>query len=87
VRLSEILGSRVTTVSGKSLGHVFDVRGELGPETLRVTGLVVGRLGLLERLGIGTPGRRERLRTDDVIPWGRVVSATSRAVVVRDEAA
>ena len=87
MRLSELLGSRVTTVSGESLGHVFDVRGEPRSGTLRVTGLVVGRLGLLERLGIGTPGRRERLRTDDVIPWERVVTANSRSVVVRDERA
>ena len=84
MRLSELLGSQVTSVSGEELGHIFDVRGELGPRTLRVTGLVVGHVGLLERLGIGTPGRRERLRADDVIPWERVVRAGADGVVVQD---
>ena len=57
MRLSELLGLEVQTESGESLGHVYDVRGELGARSLRVTGLVVGKLGLLERLGIGAPGR------------------------------
>jgi sporulation protein YlmC with PRC-barrel domain len=87
VRVSQLLGSRVTTVSGESLGRVFDVRGELGAETLRVTGLVVGQLGVLERLGIGSPGRSERLRTDDVVPWEQVVTADIHGVVVRDRPA
>ena len=43
-------------------GRVHDVRGELKPRSLRVTGLVVGELGLLERLGIGAPAKRDRLR-------------------------
>jgi sporulation protein YlmC with PRC-barrel domain len=84
VRLSTLLGMRVTTPSGRSLGRVFDVRAELGDDGLRLTGLVVGRLGLLERLGIGAPGRRERLRRDDVVPWSDVLEAGPHAVVVRD---
>ena len=84
MRLSEILGSEVRTESGDSLGHVYDVRGELGARSLRVTGLVVGRRGLLERLGIGAPHRRERVRTHDAVPWSAVVRADKRGVVVRD---
>jgi sporulation protein YlmC with PRC-barrel domain len=84
VRLSELLGLEVRTESGESLGHVFDVRGELGPRSLHVIGLVVGRRGLLERLGIGAPGRRERRRTGDAVPWSAVVRADRRGVVVRD---
>jgi sporulation protein YlmC with PRC-barrel domain len=86
VRLSELLGLPVQTESGESLGHVHDVRGELTPRTLKLTGLVVGRLGLLERLGIGTPWSRERLRSGDAIAWGDVVRADRRGVVVRDRA-
>jgi sporulation protein YlmC with PRC-barrel domain len=84
VRLSELLGLEVQTESGESLGHVYDVRGELGSRSLRVVGLVVGKLGLLERLGIGAPGRRERLRTHDAVQWSAVVRADRRGVVVRD---
>jgi sporulation protein YlmC with PRC-barrel domain len=87
VRLSELLGLDVRTESGDHVGRVHDVRAELTPRTLKVTGLVVGRLGLLERLGIGAPRRGQRLRTDDMIPWRDVVRADRRGVVVRDEVA
>ena len=84
MRLAELLGLEVRTESGDSLGHVYDVRGELGPRSLNVVGLVVGRRGLLERLGIGAPRRHERLRTHDAVPWSAVVRADRRGVVVRD---
>jgi sporulation protein YlmC with PRC-barrel domain len=87
VRLSELLGLRVRTESGESLGRVHDVRAELTPRTLKVTGLCVGRLGLLERLGIGAPTSTARLRGKDVIAWKDVLRADRRGVVVRDRAA
>ena len=84
MNVSDLLGLAVKTESGDSLGHVHDVRGELGARSLRVTGLVVGRLGLLERLGIGAPEATERLRGHDVVPWSAVVRADRRGVVVKD---
>jgi sporulation protein YlmC with PRC-barrel domain len=84
VRFSRLDGLEVTTESGERLGRVFDLRGELTTRTLRVTGLVVGELGLLERLGIGAPHAGERIRTQDVIPWSAVVRADGRGIVVRD---
>lgn len=84
MRLSEILGLKVRTESGERLGRVHDVRAELGARSLRVTGLVVGGLGLLERLGIGSPRSRPRIRTDDVVPWSAVVRADRRGIVVKD---
>lgn len=87
MRLSELLGLRVRTESGESLGRVHDVRAELTPRTLKVTGLCVGRLGLLERLGIGAPTSTARLRGKDVIAWKDVLRADRRGVVVRDRAA
>jgi sporulation protein YlmC with PRC-barrel domain len=86
VKLSELLGLSVRTESGGSLGRVHDLRGELTPRTLKVTGLVVGRLGLLERLGLGAPTSAARLRTRDVIPWSDVIRADRRGIVVRDRA-
>jgi sporulation protein YlmC with PRC-barrel domain len=82
--LSDILGLKVETESGEKLGHVHDVRGELTSRTLRVTGLVVGGLGLLERLGLGAPESHDRIRSRDVVPWSRVVRVDRRGVVVRD---
>jgi sporulation protein YlmC with PRC-barrel domain len=84
VRLSVLLGVPVTTESGRRVGRVYDVRGELGPRSLRVTGLVVGRLGFLERLGIGAPTAPERLRSRDVVAWRDVVRADRRGVVIKD---
>jgi len=86
MRVTDLLGVPVRTESGESLGHVHDIRGELGARSLRVTGLVVGRLGLLERLGLGAPRTPLRVRTRDVLPWSQVVRAGRRGVVVRSQA-
>lgn len=84
MKLSELLGLHVRTESGASVGRVYDVRGELTPRTLKVTGLVVGGLGLLERLGIGARAGSARLGNDDVVAWSDVVRADRRGIVVRD---
>jgi sporulation protein YlmC with PRC-barrel domain len=86
MRLGELLGLDTRTESGDHLGRVYDVRAELTPRTLKVTGLVVGELGLLERLGLRTASHRERLRNDDVMPWSDIVRVDRRGVVVRDAA-
>jgi sporulation protein YlmC with PRC-barrel domain len=83
VNVSDLLGARVLTEDGTSLGRVFDVRADLRPRSLKVTGLVVGKWGLLERLGLGAPGSGVRIRSHDVVPWQDVVRADRREVVVR----
>lgn len=83
MNVSDLLGSRVRTEDGESLGRVHDVRAELGPRSLKVTGLVVGKWAVLERLGLGAPGSRVRIRSRDVVPWKDVVRADRRGVVVR----
>jgi sporulation protein YlmC with PRC-barrel domain len=82
--VAQLLGLKIETESGETLGRVFDVRGELTSRSLPVTGLVVGRLGFLERLGVGAPEAGERVRGHDVVPWAAVVRADRRGVVVRD---
>jgi sporulation protein YlmC with PRC-barrel domain len=84
MRLSEMLGLVVRTESGEELGRVHDVRAQLTSRSLKVTGLVVGGLGLLERLGLGAPETSGRIRTHDVVSWGAVVRADRRGIVVRD---
>ena len=82
--LSELIGVSVRTESGERLGRLHDLRAELRPRSLPVVGIVVGRLGVLERLGIGAPGDATRIRTRDVVPWSAVVRADRRGIVVRD---
>jgi sporulation protein YlmC with PRC-barrel domain len=79
MRLSDLLEAEVVTEEGDSLGRVHDVRvRELERRTsdgyrLRVVGLVTGRRGIRERLGIDT-GRSERPIADrDLIEWERVL--------------
>jgi sporulation protein YlmC with PRC-barrel domain len=84
VRISDLLGLEVRTESGKTFGHVHDVRGDLTSSSLRVKGLVVGRYGVLERLGLGAPRTSARTRAHDVVPWSAVVRADRAGVVVRD---
>jgi sporulation protein YlmC with PRC-barrel domain len=84
MRLSDVLGLSVHTESGERVGRVHDVRAELTSRSLKVTGLVVGGMGTLERLGLGAPGSALRIRSDDVLEWSRVVRLDRRGVVVKD---
>ena len=84
MRVSDLINAEVRTESGDRLGRVHDLRAELTPRTLKVSGLVVGGLGLLERLGIGAPRSGEKIRTRDVVPWSAVIRADRRGIVVRD---
>ena len=86
MKVSDLLGVSVRTESGERLGRVHDLRAELEGKKPRVTGICVGKLGLVERLGIGAPTSAARVRTHDVIAWADVVRADRRGVVVRDGA-
>jgi sporulation protein YlmC with PRC-barrel domain len=84
MRLSDLLSLDVRTESGDKLGRVHDVRGDLTTRSLRITGLIVGKIGLLERLGFGAPQSTDRIRPRDAVPWSAVVRADRRGVVVKD---
>ena len=88
MRLSELLNRKVVTESGQSLGRIHDVRGELADGRLRVIGLAAGRMGHLERFGIGTKGSggpgTAQVHGHAIIPWSRVVHVGAE-VVVRDD--
>jgi sporulation protein YlmC with PRC-barrel domain len=75
--LSSLHRRKVVTESGKSLGRLYDLRGEVTPRTLKVNGLVVGRRGLFEHLGVV-----DRVKC---IPWGDVVRIEGKRIVVRDQ--
>ena len=67
------------------LGYVHDVRGELVEGHLRVIGLVAGKLGNLERYGVGTHGSggpgQAKVHGHPFIPWERVVRIGAKVVV------
>jgi sporulation protein YlmC with PRC-barrel domain len=87
MRLSQLLNRSVVTESGQRLGRVHDVRGELVDGRLRITGLVAGKLGILERYGVGTHGSggpaQAKVHGHPVIPWDRVVRVSAE-IVIRD---
>ena len=86
MKVTDLLGLEVRTESGDGCGRVHDVRGELNPRSLKVTGLVVGKLGLLERFGFGAPRSHNGVRSDDVVAWSDVVRVDRRGVIVKDGA-
>jgi sporulation protein YlmC with PRC-barrel domain len=87
MRLSELLKREVVGESGRRLGRVHEVRGELVGDRLRVVGLVAGEVGILERYGVGTHGSggpdQAKVHGHPMIPWERVVHVGTK-IVVRD---
>jgi len=71
---------RVRTADGSELGHVFDVRCDIGAGKVpTVSAIVYGERGLLERLGL-------RHARPTSVPWERVRSIEGRVIVVDDDA-
>jgi sporulation protein YlmC with PRC-barrel domain len=88
-RLSDLTGRSVVSERGETLGRCFDVRAERSPSGLAVTGLVVGKRGLLERLGIGSSRgeakRHHKVWARDSIPWDSVVRLETGRIIVKDQ--
>jgi sporulation protein YlmC with PRC-barrel domain len=88
LRLSELLRSRLVTGSGGDLGRVWDVRAERETqipddhvnESWRVTGLITGRMGWSERIGLTPEGDPEQGET--FVPWESVLGIASGVVTV-----
>jgi sporulation protein YlmC with PRC-barrel domain len=83
VKLSQVLGAKVTTTGGRDLGRVWDVRARHHDESLVLTGLVVGRTGLLARLGLRHARLRGQPHRRQVIPWSDIVVVGEHQIVVR----
>jgi sporulation protein YlmC with PRC-barrel domain len=75
--LSSLVGRKVETESGLSLGRCHDLRAELSASRLEVVALCVGRAGYLDRLGVNT-------RAHDEVAWSSVVRIDGDRIVVRD---
>jgi sporulation protein YlmC with PRC-barrel domain len=89
IRVSELLRSRLVTSSGTDLGRIWDVRAERQTkivdervnEAWRVTGLISGRPGWKERIGL-TPEDRSPRRA--FAPWESLLEIGPSAVTVAD---
>jgi hypothetical protein len=99
MRLSDLLESEVVDATGKTIGHVRDVRlladgppqGGFGP-ALRLHGLLVGHGSVGARLGLARervkgPWLLKRLfgrRPPHVIEWSRVARLEDHRIHLRD---
>jgi sporulation protein YlmC with PRC-barrel domain len=75
-QLCSLMHRKVVTESGRSLGRIWDLRAERTPRALTVTGLVVGRRGMLEHYGVVK-------RTTPPVPWSDVVRIEGKRIIVR----
>ena len=78
--LSSLLRRQVVTESGRSVGRLHDLRGELTATNLHITGLCIGGRAWLEHLGIRAQ------KPHRVVPWEAVVRIEGKRIVVRDDA-
>jgi hypothetical protein len=54
LRLDRLVGRTVLTANNRKLGRLEEFRAERRESTWVITEFIIGRLGLLERLGAGT---------------------------------
>jgi sporulation protein YlmC with PRC-barrel domain len=88
IRLSELLRSSLVTASGRELGRIWDVRAERQTkvpdervnEAWRVTGLIAGRRGWEERIGMSREG--DPAEGEALIPWESVRDIADGAVTL-----
>ena len=66
IRADELIGLKVVNMSGKTIGHVHDLRAERMGNQLCVTALMVGPRAWLVKLGIARGLGRE-------IAWERIM--------------
>jgi sporulation protein YlmC with PRC-barrel domain len=93
IRLSALLGATLATASGHKLGRIWDVRAERQTkvpderinEAWRVTGLITGRMGWEERIGLSPEGDPTEGKT--FIPWQSVHEIGDGVVTITTPAA
>jgi len=74
---SELIGTRVTDSSGRTLGHVYEATAHWQRDgTIAIDQLLLGRRALLRRL-------RGPAQTCRAIPWEAVVEIGAERITVR----
>jgi hypothetical protein len=89
---SDLIGCVVRTESGSKLGRVHDLRAHRDGDEWLLVGLVVGRGGMVARLGQGEGegegeggGGGGSVRTGRVIDWPSIVGLDDGSITVRDD--
>ena len=82
IRASDLIGCVVRTESGSELGRVHDLRAHRNGAEWLLVGLVIGRGGMVARLGRGDGGS---VRAGRVIDWPSIVGLEPGTVTVRDD--
>jgi sporulation protein YlmC with PRC-barrel domain len=90
IRVSELLRSRLVTNAGEDLGRVWDIRierltevpDEQVNEDWRVTGLITGRMGWEERIGVSPEG--DPAEGETFIGWESVQELAPGVVTVAE---
>jgi sporulation protein YlmC with PRC-barrel domain len=91
LRLTSLLGTPVLEETGEQLGRVHEVRAEVQgslkqPGETRVTGLLVGRAGWMQRLiGAGHRGDRGPGPDAGLVDWSRVERVQPDGIVVSED--
>jgi sporulation protein YlmC with PRC-barrel domain len=95
-RVAAMLGWEVRTEDGEVLGRVHDLRvqrrqgssAERADQQWRLTGLVVGPRGLLERIGLTARKQRQPKLAHDLIEWEHVLKLDqgAKTILVREGA-
>lgn len=81
MRYHELVGKQVVTADGERIGRVVDlVAGQRG-EALCVTALLLGKAGLVERIGIQHTPRPRAIAWADVARIGKEVELRAGAAI------
>jgi sporulation protein YlmC with PRC-barrel domain len=83
IRASDLLGCVVHTESGRKVGRVHDLRATTTAGDCLLTGLVVGRGGMLARLAGGGAGAGPT-RGGEVVPWQAITDLKDGRITIRD---
>ena len=84
IRASDLVGCVVTTEAGRKLGRVHDLRASPAGDGWLLVGLVIGKGGMLARLGASGAGAGPTI-AGDVIAWQAVTHLGDGQITVRDD--
>jgi sporulation protein YlmC with PRC-barrel domain len=95
MRLTDLLGAKIVSESGDTIGHVYDVQVKRDPRSSadrvdqkwRLDALLYGRSGLVVRFGLLAARQRVSRDHHDELPWSDVVAIGDSTITVRDTGA
>jgi sporulation protein YlmC with PRC-barrel domain len=80
ITVHELLGRQVYDADGKKVGRVEDLVAERRGDEFRVTGIVVGRWGLIDRFGWSRTERGPQVPWDEIRSLEPKITLRTRGV-------